>query len=217
MKNQEVIIMYKKKISKKIFAGILSLSVFILPLNLIKSNQFEFKQIETKQWSIVKKRCQNLKASQNFTYPKNIKGAILVTKDNLTGLVPFVGHAAIVVNSHQVVQASPFGGVHYGPNDWDTSKITCYAVVPKHTTQKNRIDSAIWAQNQIGKNYNVFFNLWENPNAKSFYCSQIIWAAYYNECNIDIAPSRPMILFPVHLLSDSKTTDLIYYKDDAYE
>lgn len=206
-----------KNWNKKIFAGILSISVFILPFNFLKCNQIEIKQLETKQWSIVEKRCKNLKATKNFTYPKNIKGTILVTKDNLTGLVPFVGHAAIVLNSRQVVQASPFGGVHYGPNDWDTSKITCYAVIPKHTTEKNRIDSANWAQKQINKNYNVFFNLWKNPNAKSFYCSQIIWAAYYNSCNLDIVPDNPFILFPVCLLINPEITELIYYKDIAYD
>lgn len=207
----------KKIWQRRIFASILSISMFVLPLSYIRTGQIEIGQIETKSWSIVKKRCKNLKLSTNFTYPRNIKGAILVTKDNLTGLVPFVGHVAIVLNSRQVIQASPFGGVHYGPNDWDTSKITCYSIVPKNSTKKKCADAANWAQEQIGKNYNVFFNLWKNPDAKSFYCSQIIWAAYYNSCKIDLAPNRPQILFPVHLLTNSDTTNLIYYKDVAYE
>ncbi len=209
--------MRKKNWNRKFFAALVSLTIFILPFNILKTDQNEIKLPETKQWSKVEKRCKNLKATGNFTYPQNIKGAILVTKDNLTGLVPFVGHAAIVLNSRQVIQASPFGGVHYGPNDWDTSKITCYAAIPKNTTEKNRIAAASWAQKQIGKSYNVFFNLWKNPRAKSFYCTQIIWAAYYNCCRLDIAPDNPFILFPVDLLTNPRITNLIYYKDSAYD
>lgn len=200
-------------LNKKIFAGLISITIFCMPLNYLKYN--ELTQIETKSWNDVRKRCKNL--TSNFIYPRNMKGAILVTKDNLTGLFPFVGHAAIILNSRQVIQASPFGGVHYGPNDWDTSKVTCYCVIPKNATQKNCNDAANWAQKQIGKNYNVLFNTWKNLKAKNFYCTQIIWAAYYITNKIDIAPKHPQILFPVNLLNDVYATNLIYYKDAKYE
>lgn len=197
----------KLKWYKKISVGLLIL-VFALQISNFRYNDID--GLRTKSLVEVREHCQK---KNNLKYPRDI-GTILVTKDNLAGFIPFVGHAGIVLNSQQVIQSASLDGVYYGPNDWDTSKITCYAAIPRETDRREFVKAANWAQNQINRKYNFNFLNWRNPKLKKFYCSQLVWAAYYNACGIDLAPKKHIILLPMDLLSDDSVTDIIYFNDD---
>lgn len=147
-------------------------------------------------------------------YPKNFPGAVLITDDN--EIVPFVGHAGIIINSRQIIESSCFEGVHYGPNDWDIAKKTCYCSIPNKFTKQKCFLAANWSQNQIGKSYNYNFFDWRNTKTNKFYCSQIIWTAYQNSCQKDLVPAHPLILLPLEFIS-SPETKIIYLKDAYHE
>ena len=188
---------------KKIFIGLI---VFLFTsINIINQNDLYRK--------ILYSKTKNLDANI-YCYPKNFSGAILITTDN--EIIPFVGHAGMIINSHQIIESSCFEGVHYGPNDWDISKKTCYCSVPKSISRQKSFLAANWSQNQINKKYNYNFFNWRNAEAKKFYCSQIIWTAYYKTCQTDIAPNRPLILFPIDFVSN-QATEIIYLKDICHE
>ena len=59
------------------------------------------------------------------TYPTRY-GVILVTADKYKGLIP-TGHAGIIWTSSTIVE-SLSNGVTTGPNDWNTSKTSCYGM-----------------------------------------------------------------------------------------
>ena len=149
-----------------------------------------------------------------FCYPKNFSGAILITDDN--EIIPFVGHAGMIINSRQIIESSCFEGVHYGPNDWDISKKTCYCSIPRQSTRQKCLLAANWSQQQINKKYNYNFFDWTNNKATKFYCSQIIWTAYKNACQIDLVPEHPFVLLPSEFIS-SPATKIIYLKDVSHE
>ena len=201
---------------KKIFMS-LFIFVFMLPMSSFKYSDINIKNLETKSWNKVTQRCNKLNKKNDLEYPRNVIGAFLVTKDNLTGFIPFVGHVGIILDQRTVVQAGPFDGVYYGPNDCDTSKITCYAAVPKELDNKKFINAANWAASKKGSSYNFNFFSWKNKDANKFYCSQLVWAAYYNACNFDLAPKRQMILFPADLINDDSITDIIYFNNNKHE
>ena len=188
---------------KKIFVGLIIF--FLTSMNIISQNDFAQKILYSK----TKKADMNLSC-----YPKDFSGAILITSDN--EIVPFVGHAGMIINSHQVIESSCLEGVHYGPNDWDISKKTCYCSIPKSISRRKSFLAANWSQNQINKKYNYNFFNWRNVEAKKFYCSQIVWTAYYKTCQTDIAPNHPLILFPIDFVSN-QATEIIYLKDICHE
>ena len=201
---------------KNIFIS-LFIFVFLLPANNLKWPDINIKNLETKSWRKIIQRCDKLNKKNSVEYPRTTVGTILVTKDNLTGFIPFVGHVGIILDQRTVVQAGPFDGVYYGPNDWDKSKITCYAAVPKNLDSKKFIKAANWASKKEGSKYNFNFFDWKNKDADKFYCSQLVWAAYYNTCEFDLAPKKQMILFPADLINDDLLTEIIYFKNDKHE
>lgn len=141
------------------------------------------------------------------SYPTR-KGVILVTKDAYKGLIP-TGHAAIIYSRNIVIE-SLIGGVTSGKNDWNTSKSTCYGVTVNGTTTAQDAIAADWCYNRIGKPYN--FNYLNTKTRNSFYCSQLIWAAFLDNFNIDLNTSDFLgAIHPVELVSTSKTR-IIYEK-----
>ena len=91
----------KNKWYRKISVGLLIL-VFMLQISSSRYNGNGIVGLETKSLVEVRKRCRE---QTNLKYPRDI-GTILVTRDNLAGFIPFVGHAGIVVNSQQVIQSA---------------------------------------------------------------------------------------------------------------
>ena len=188
---------------KKIFFGLV---IFLVALiNVVYQNNLDQRILYSK----TKNPDVNLDC-----YPKKFSGAILITSDN--EIIPFVGHAGMIINSHQIIESSCLEGVHYGPNDWDISKKTCYCSIPKSISKQKSFLAANWSQNQINKKYNYNFFDWKNTDANKFYCSQIIWTAYYKTSQTDLAPNHPLILFPIDLVSN-QSTKIIYLKDAYHE
>ena len=188
---------------RKIFVALIFF--FLTSANLVHQNNLN--------QAILYSKTRNLDMNLSC-YPKNFSGAILITNDN--EILPFVGHAGIIINSHQIIESSCLEGVHYGPNDWDISKKTCYCSTPKLISKQKSFLAANWSQSQINKKYNYNFFNWRNAESKKFYCSQIIWAAYYKTSQTDLAPNHPLILFPIDLISN-QATKIIYLKDICHE
>lgn len=141
------------------------------------------------------------------TYPTRY-GVILVTEDKYKGLIP-TGHAAIIWTSTTVVE-SLSNGVTTGPNDWNTSKNTCYGITVSGTTTAQDNAASNWCYKQIGKPYNYNY-LDKNTRAK-FYCSQLIYAAYLDNYNINIDTSAFVTAVHPMELVNSSNTYTIYIK-----
>lgn len=141
------------------------------------------------------------------TYPTR-KGVILVTEDKYKGLLP-TGHAGIIYTSTSIVE-SLSNGVTTGPNDWKTSKNTCYGVTVKSTTAAQDSAAANWCYKQIGKPYN--YNYLNSSTRKSFYCSQLVYAAFLDNFGINLdTNSFLQAVHPIELVNTSQTS-LIYQK-----
>ena len=145
------------------------------------------------------------------TYPRRY-GVILVTADKYKGLIP-TGHAAIVWSYDRVVESLP-QGVTTGNNDWYKSKITCFGITAYGTTASQDSAASNWCYSQKGKPYN--YNYFNTGTRKSFYCSQLVWAAYKDLYGINMnTPAFVTTLGnPVHPLElvASPATYIVYQK-----
>ena len=140
-------------------------------------------------------------------YPRR-KGVILVTGDAYKGLIP-TGHAAIIYDYNTVIESGS-KGVVWGSNNWYDTKKTCYAVTVKRTNPSQDVKAADWCKKQIGKPYNM--NLFNTSTRKAFYCSQLVWAAFLDNFNIDLNTSEfGVAIHPMELVNTSQTT-LLYKK-----
>jgi uncharacterized protein YycO len=171
-------------------------------------------------------------------YP-TAKGKILVTTDWLAikniEILP-TGHAAIVENVRYAWSSFPamgssanglnlgydIEGVQREANDWfvQTRHATCFGLDVKQTSASQESAAVDWCANQTGKPYN--FNFLNVDTRSSFYCSQLVWAAFkdlygidMNTMSIPVAPGK--IYTPVHPLNlvDSNETALIYRQGTA--
>ncbi|PKK40190.1 hypothetical protein ABB02_00549 [Clostridiaceae bacterium JG1575] len=146
-------------------------------------------------------------------YPTR-KGVILVTKDKYKGLIP-TGHTAIIYGRNVVVESSS-QGVTTGDNDWYSTKTTCYGATVKNTTVTQDSNAADWCYAQISKPYNL--NYYNMSTRAKFYCSQLVWAAFLDNYNIDLNTpafaNAAMLSNPVHPIELVWTdeTNLIYEK-----
>lgn len=143
------------------------------------------------------------------TYPTR-KGVILATNTNDSlGGATFVGHAAIIYSSKNVVEALS-EGVTTGKNDWDKKKTKCWGVSVRSTTAAQDASAANWCYKQKGKPYNyVFTNV---STRKKFYCSQLVWASFKDLYGIDLNTSKlGSIVTPMELVNTNKTY-VIYKK-----
>lgn len=150
-----------------------------------------------------------------------VKGDIIY--EDAGGITEITGHIAIVQGKFYDVSCSMYyirtieanlDGVVYGVLDDDrcdekSSKV--YKVTTATATQIN--DAVQFCKDQIGDAYNLgviispsgYCNTLTSVNA--WYCSELVWAGYYNAgINLD-ATSRPTnIYYPVMLASSNKLT-----------
>ena len=135
------------------------------------------------------------------TYPTRY-GVILVTADKYKGLIP-TGHAGIIWTSSTIVE-SLSNGVTTGPNDWNTSKTSCYGISVKGSTVDEDNEASNWCYRQLGKPYN--YNYFNVSTRKKFYCSQLVWAAFKDNYGIDLDTSDfGDAVHPMELVNSSKT------------
>lgn len=94
------------------------------------------------------------------------------------------GHVAIVSDSQyrQTTEAYLNGGVQKYIRKWDNAK-KFYKSMAIGSTSTRRANAVKYAVSKVGKPYNTnFFDKWTESK---FYCSQLVWRAWYNQ-GIDI-------------------------------
>ncbi|MCY7166554.1 YiiX/YebB-like N1pC/P60 family cysteine hydrolase [Streptococcus gallolyticus] len=124
------------------------------------------------------------------------------------------GHAGIVAAApyyDSVIEANPADGVQPKYGSWESaarfSGNTIVQVGVKSTTVAQDRKAAQWAAKQIGKPYNRSFT---NINTRSsFYCSQLVWAAYKDTTGVDIGTAAwGTAIHPFELINSK--TQVIY-------
>jgi len=86
----------------------------------------------------------------------------------------FWGHASIYCDKDRVVEAVGIGVVNTDLIDALLSRDAVMVRRPKFATPAEQKKAADWALQQIGAEYDLFFD----PGNKAFYCSELIWMAY---------------------------------------
>lgn len=137
------------------------------------------------------------------TYPTR-KGVILATSTNASlGGVTFVGHATIIYSANTVVE-SLGDGVVTGDNNWSSSKTKCYGVTVASTNSGQDASAADWCYQRIGCPYN--YNFANVSTRTKFYCSQLVWASFWDLYGIDLnANTLGSIITPMELVNTDKT------------
>ena len=146
-------------------------------------------------------------------YPTR-KGTILVTSDYIYGLLP-TGHAAIVWDANHVIEAQG-KGIVIGKNNWMQTRREVFGVTVRQTSKEQDAKAAAWCKKQLGKKYNI--NYFNKKTRKKFYCSQLVWAAFYDLYHIDLSDEgwRPATwtsaVHPLELVTSRQTKTIFYYK-----
>lgn len=95
---------------------------------------------------------------------------------------------------------------------WVKNKKTVWQLGVKRTSVQQDWNAGWWAGNQKGKPYNT--NFWNMKQTKSFYCSQLVWAAYYYTAGVDLDKTDNNIgsAWAIHPgeLVNNKETAIIY-------
>ncbi len=135
------------------------------------------------------------------------KGLILVTDDAYKGLIP-TGHAGIIYGGKRTVESGRYGVRRYRDSEWWQYKHSIYALDVRLTTDGQEARAADWCNWQEGKPYNFFFN--DIYRRDSFYCSQLIHAAFWDLYRIDLNTSAfGRAIHPLELMRNGKTR-LVY-------
>ena len=89
---------------------------------------------------------------------------------------------------------------------------TVWQVTVKSTSIQQDYDAGEWAGWQVGKPYNL--NFWNARQTDSFYCSQLVWAAFYYTSGVDL--NKPdndigsaIAIHPGEFVNNSKT-NIVY-------
>jgi len=100
-------------------------------------------------------------------------------------------HAGIYVGYNLVVEARPLGINYYSISDWDYPNDVMVALLRVTSASKDQREAATqWAINQVEREDRPVYRPWVyrksyDSNSNSWYCSELVWAAYYNQ-GIDI-------------------------------
>lgn len=140
-------------------------------------------------------------------------GVIAVTNNGISGS----WHAGIVApqKSWVTAESSPKTGVKLQYNFEGRGTVGKYNVWQtgvKSTTVSQDWHAGHWAGRQVGKPYN--YNFYKTNNRNSFYCSQLVWAAYMDVAKVNLNTSAYDIpgaraIHPSELLYNNKV-QLIY-------
>ena len=137
-------------------------------------------------------------------------------------------HVGIYIGNNEFIEAVP------DQNVWITNlsfiqtwaKDITYGTV-KTSNEAQRQNAIEFVKSQLGKPYDpykCFIMPWFNrpkdpsPDAKAWYCSELIWAAYYNQgINIDRNGNRyPPYVGPTEISSDNDVGMYTYHKLNSY-
>lgn len=117
-------------------------------------------------------------------------GVICVTTEGFGTDSVNTWHSAIVAPQRieAVIEAKKLGHTadfRYGK--WESDKHTIWQVGVLSTSVDQDYNAGHWAGQQQGKPYNL--NFWSCYQTDSFYCSQLVWAAYYYTAGVDLNKS----------------------------
>lgn len=140
-------------------------------------------------------------------YPTR-KGTILVTDTKFSQVIP-TGHAAIVYNNGNTVVESLAQGVVIGANNWNTAHKNVWGLATINLSFAQADIAADWCAQQVGKPYN--YNFFDTMRRDAFYCSQLVWASFYDNFGVDISTNEVLgtIIHPMEII-DSKECVLMY-------
>lgn len=138
------------------------------------------------------------------TYNRGETGNYLVTTDGISSL-PVPGHAGLIYTQNLCIESFA-EGVGWYINDWDTRGYGNVFEYKVNYSGSAATNAALYAQIQVGDPYNYnFFNVWTESK---FYCSQLVWRAWYNQ-GYDIDGLSNGVVAPVDLTHANNAT-IIY-------
>ncbi|MBL3716432.1 MULTISPECIES: YiiX/YebB-like N1pC/P60 family cysteine hydrolase [Lactococcus] len=116
-------------------------------------------------------------------------GVIAVTDAGSSLLITNSWHAGIVAPQKKYVVAEAEGvgkKVRLASGDWGTKfrNNRVWQMGVKKTSIAQDYNAGKWAGQQVGKPYNL--NFWNIKQKNSFYCSQLVWAAYYYTARVNL-------------------------------
>lgn len=152
----------------------------------------------------------------------NQVNAASATNDNYSGMIPgyyFIGvqgsilglgtgHVAIKGNKdRETVESYPEDGVRSRIDKWKGAH-KFYKAMAIGSTSTRRTNAVNYANSKVNKPYN--HNFWNKWTETSFYCSQLVWRAWYNQ-GIDIDNNKnDTIVTPVEVGLSSNTYKFEY-------
>jgi len=156
---------------------------------------------------------------------KNIQiGDILLSRSQgllgellaLIGSNDFWTHTAIYVGDGKIVEAIGTGVKLTSITDWDYPNKTCVEVRRVKEVDTTKISKVIgFISSQIGKPYSYYYlDKSYSPNTISWYCSELVWAAYMQVgINIEYTPDE-WVVSPQEIADDEDTYLIGSHEED---
>ena len=194
----------------------------ILILALLFTLAFSYcpKAISPEKATLEMEKKMNWIKKQKIGNKKNLyqPGTILVTPDKFKDVLP-LGHAAIVKDSNVIIEAVKRGVVK-GKNNWDDpmkGKKRFVGLKVKNLNETQLKKAVKYAEKQVGKPYNK--NFFNSKTKKKFYCSQLVWAAFYDTLKINLDSEvfgladnkKVAAIHPIELALSPHTKTVYYY------
>lgn len=137
-------------------------------------------------------------------------GDILVTlSDKSSSSFLWVGGHAGIVSTNSRYTVESFGnktpdknGVRRWDNDWANRYSMVRGLWVKGAKSDHYRKAAEYSVAQIGKPYN--YNFFDVETTSAFYCSQLVWRAWYNAKGVDLNDGGAV--WPVDLIESPHTT-----------
>jgi len=123
-------------------------------------------------------------------------------------------HVGMYIGNDQVVEALKGSGVKITPlTNWSYPTKKCVEALRVKTTDEIRGKAVEFALRQEDKPYNLTLLSKNATEESSWYCSELVWAAYYNQgINIENGPDHWAIT-PTEILLDDDTEVIGWHKE----
>jgi len=128
------------------------------------------------------------------------------------------GHVGIYIGNNEVVEArvKPFGVVKRPIETWDNIEETTVCLLRVKCPSETRKEAALFAEGQLGKGWRPmwsWFGKHPDEDSEFWYCSELVWAAYYNQ-GIDIDKDDLPSMTQEEILSNTVSPTDIRYDDN---
>jgi parallel beta-helix repeat protein len=128
------------------------------------------------------------------------------------------GHVGLYIGNNEVVEArvKPFGVVKIPIETWDNLEATTVCLLRVKCPSETRKEAALFAEGQLGKGWRPMwsgFGKHPDEHSEFWYCSELVWAAYYNQ-GIDIDKDDLLSMTQEEILSNTVSPADIRYDDN---